>query len=97
MITCLSKVNYPLASLIKCSTLARVIPNDSLPASVVADETSQVYLGAPIMKILTSYPFYFALAIPPFKAFLIALIPSKERHETLKFAIVLMMGLLNLR
>jgi hypothetical protein len=48
------------------------------------------------MKILTSYPFSLAAYIPAFKAFFMAVIPLRDLQETLKLAIVLMTGRLNL-
>lgn len=49
-----------------------------------------------MIKILMLNPFYFAASMPALRAVLIALIPSMDLVETLKLAIVLITGLLNL-
>jgi hypothetical protein len=52
--TCLSTVKSPLMALTCFSMAERARLRAYLPDSMVMDETSQVYLGAPMMKILTS-------------------------------------------
>lgn len=85
----------PLKSFVFDSIVLRVMFKASLPASIVAEETSQVYLGAPMMNTFTSYPFSFEASIPACRALLMAWMPSKERQDMLKLAIVLTIGRLN--
>lgn len=51
--TCLSSVNSPFISFILFSVALKTIFKAYLPASMVADDTSQVYLGAPMINTLT--------------------------------------------